>query len=114
MIKRDFTNQYGYVCPTENEAIRNADRKPDPPRKPSPGVMHEEEIKAMDRHRKAQSLAAFMAEPAKAETDEYKQGLKRARAMKATIEAMASIAGYECRVTLKDKSTGKVYEHDEL
>jgi hypothetical protein len=55
-----------------------------------------------------------MAEPAKTETDEYKQGLKRARAMKATIAAMASIAGYECRVTLKDKSTGKVYEHDEL
>ena len=114
MIKRDFTNQYGYVCPTENEAIRNADRKPDPPRKPSPGVMREEDIKAMDKHRKAQSMVDFVA--GKPEDDEYKQGLKRARALKATIVAMASIAGYECvmRFALKDKSTGKVYEHDEL
>ena len=24
MIKRDYTNQYGIVCPTENEAIYNA------------------------------------------------------------------------------------------
>ena len=112
MIRRDITNQFGYICPTENEAIRNADRKPDPPRKRSPSVMREEDIKAMDKHRKAQSMVDFVA--GKPEDEEYKQGLKRARAMKATIAAMASIAGYECRVTLKDKSTGKVYEHDEL
>jgi hypothetical protein len=113
-VTRDNVNQHGYACPTEAQAIYNADRKPDPPRKRSPSVMYEEDIKAMDKHRKAQSLAALMEEPAKAETDEYKQELKRARAMKATIAAMATIAGYECRVTLKDKSTGKVYEHDEL
>ena len=112
MTRRDYTNQYGYVCPTENEAIRNADRKPEPPRKRSPSVLREEDIKAMDKHRKAQSMVDFVA--GKPEDEEYKQGLKRARAMKATIAAMASIAGYECRVTLKDKSTGKVYEHDEL
>ena len=25
-MRRDFTNQHGYFCPTENEAIRNADK----------------------------------------------------------------------------------------
>lgn len=111
-MTRDNVNQHGYACPTEAQAIYNADRKPEPPRKRSPSVMREEDIKAMDKHRKAQSMVDFVA--GKPEDEEYKQGLKRAWAMKATIAAMASIEGYECRVTLKDKSTGKVYEHDEL
>jgi hypothetical protein len=111
-VTRDNVNQHGYACPTEAQAIYNADRKPDPPRKRSPSVMYEEDIKAMDKPRKAQSLAAFM----EAEPEEYKQGLKRARALRATIVAMAGLAGYECmmRFTLRDKSTGKIYGHEEL
>ena len=112
MTRRDYTNQHGYACPTEAQAIYNADRKPDPPRKRSPSVMYEEDIKAMDKPRKAQSLAAFM----EAEPEEYKQGLKRARALKVAILTIAGLADYECvmRFALKDKRTGKVYEHDEL
>lgn len=111
-MTRDNVNQHGYACPTEAQAIYNADRKPEPPRKRSPSVMYEEDIKAMDKPRKAQSLAAFM----EAEPEEYKQGLKRARALRATIVAMAGLAGYECmmRFTLKDKHTGKIYGHEEL
>lgn len=114
MTRRDYTNQHGYICPTENEAIRNADRKPDPPRKRSPSVMREEDIKAMDKHRKAQSMVDFVA--GKPEAEEYKQGLKRARALKVAILTIAGLADYECvmRFALKDKRTGKVYEHDEL
>ena len=112
MTRRDYTNQHGYACPTEAQAIYNADRKPEPPRKRSPSVMREEDIKAMDKHRKAQSMVDFVA----ALPEEYKQGLKRARALKATIVAMASLAGYECvmQFALKDKDTGKIYGHEEL
>lgn len=114
MIKRDYTNQFGYVCPTENEAIRNADRKPEPPRKPSPGVMREEDIKAMDKHRKAQSMVEFVT-AVKTEPKDAKS-LKRARALKTAMVMMASCAEFECvmQFRLKDKRTGKVYEHDEL
>ena len=114
MTRRDYTNQYGYVCPTENEAIRNADAKPERERKPSHGVMREDDIAAMDKKRKAQSMVDFVA--GKPEAEEYKQGLKRARALKAAILTIAGLADYECvmRFALKDKRTGKVYEHDEL
>lgn len=121
MIKRDYTNQFGYVCPTENAAIRNADRKPDPPRKASPTVIREGAIKKMDKHRKAQSMMDFVTAPEKpvkteAERTEYKQGLKRARALKTTMLTIAGLADYECmmKFALKDKKTGKVYEDGEL
>ena len=56
MTRRDYTNQHGYACPTEAQAIYNADRKPDPPRKRSPSVMYEEDIKAMDKPRPEPSV----------------------------------------------------------
>ena len=77
-MTRDNVNQHGYACPTEAQAIYNADRKPEPPRKRSPSVMYEEDIKAMDKPRKAQSLAAFM----EAEPEEYKQGAKTGTGVK--------------------------------
>ena len=56
--------------------------------------------------------------PAKteAEREEYKQGLKRARALKTTILTIAGLADYECamKFVLKDKRTGKVYEDGDL
>ena len=110
MIRRDYTNQFGYVCPTENEAIRNADRKPEPPRKPSRGVMREEDIAAMDRKRKAQDMVTFVT------AEEEKPGLKRARALKMAMVTVAACADFECvmRFRLRDKRTGEVYEHGEL
>lgn len=48
-IRRDYTNGSGYICPAENEAIRNLDRPKEKPVTPRPykNVLREQEIKWM-------------------------------------------------------------------
>ena len=46
MVRRDYTNAEGYICPTENEAVRNVDRGytaayTEPIRKPKTQTMRE-------------------------------------------------------------------------
>lgn len=50
-IRRDYTNGSGYICPAENEAIRNLDRPKEKPVTPRPykNVLREQEIKRMDK-----------------------------------------------------------------
>lgn len=44
MVRRDRTNQFGYVCPTENAAVWNADH-PKKKTVPKTRVLREEDIK---------------------------------------------------------------------
>ena len=63
-MRRDYTNQYGYICPTENSAIYFADRKPQPSRPKHSGVLREGAIKQMDEGRDMRkSMAAYFEDP---------------------------------------------------
>ena len=50
-MRRDYTKQYGYICPTENSAVYFADRKPQPSRPKHSGVLREGALKQMDEGR---------------------------------------------------------------
>ena len=73
MVRRDITNAQGYICPTENQAVYNADHPHrDPPAKPKP---------------RTQVLREKQAPPPPKPKDE---NLKRARQM---YSALCCIAG---------------------
>ena len=52
MIRRDYTNEYGYFCPTENTAIYLADREPQPKPQRHSGVLTERDVAQMDASQK--------------------------------------------------------------
>ena len=63
-MRRDYTNQYGYICPTENSAVYFADRKPQPSRPKHSGVLRDGALKQMDEGRDMRkSMAAYFEDP---------------------------------------------------
>ncbi|MBQ6233558.1 MAG: hypothetical protein IJJ80_08635 [Clostridia bacterium] len=88
--RRDRTNQFGYVCPTENQAIWNADH---PKKTERTRVLSEDQIKRQgiqktEARKQLDSFSAFL--DTKAEPD---RKLKRMRNVYITIAHVCSLAG---------------------
>ena len=75
MVRRDYTNAEGYICPTENEAVRNVDRG------------YTAAYTAPIRKPKTQTMRAKVPTPPQKPKDE---NLKRARQL---YSALCCIAG---------------------
>lgn len=107
-IRRDYTNGSGYICPAENEAIRNLDRPKEKPVTPRPykNVLREQDIKRMERPTPMQALAQIAARDAQEAKDA--ENLKKARQL--TIAQMVdfSVTGIE----LKPKGSPDTYYKD--
>ena len=121
-IRRDYTNQFGYFCPTENAAIYEADKPIQKPRqikpRPSVGVLREDEIARMDKEKKdtKSSLIDYFNQVEKVEVPEKPdQGLKIARSLKVIFNAIAALQKYKIKdCVLVDKATQKEYKWGDL
>lgn len=62
-IRRDYTNGSSYICPAENEAIRNLDRPKGKPVTPRPykNVLREQEAEALKKARALWNALAGIA-----------------------------------------------------
>lgn len=106
-IRRDYTNGSGYICPAENEAIRNLDRPKGKPVTPRPykNVLREQEIKRMERPTPMQALAQIVEQEAEA--------LKKARALWNALAGIAAVMDYSITaIELKPKGGTNRYYKD--
>ena len=90
-MRRDITNQQGYICPTENEAIKNATKKKNP------------------QNRK--TLVLKQKGPAQTPPKQTDENLKKARQL---YSALCCIAGMmDCtieEITIKAKGDSDRYK----
>lgn len=122
MARRDYTNQFGYYCPTENSAIYEADKPVQKPRqikqRHSVGVLREDEIARMDKKKKdaKSSLIDYFSQAEKVEVPEMPdQGLKIARSLKTIFCNIASLQRFKVMdCILVDKATQKEYKWGDL
>ncbi len=111
-IRRDRTNQFGYVCPTENQAIWNADH---PQKKKRTRVLTEDQIKSQgiqktEARKQLDSFSAFL--DTKTEPDKK---LKRMRNVYITIAHVCSLAGVKIDgLSLHFTGETKIFTEEEL
>ena len=114
-IRRDRTNQYGYVCPTENAAVWNADHLPRETKPERTRVLSEDQIKRQgiqktEARKQLDSFSAFLDE--KAEPD---LRLKRMRNVYITIAHVCSLAGVRIDgLSLHFTGETKIFTEEEL
>jgi len=110
--RRERTNQYGYVCPTENAAIWNADH---PQKRERTRVLTEDQIKSQgiqktEARKQLDSFSAFL--DTKTEPDKR---LKRMRNVYITIAHVCSLAGVKIDgLRLHFSGETKVYTEEDL
>ena len=100
-MRRDFTNQHGYFCPTENMAIKNVN-----------SIVNElAEIKAIEKERKLKSTVYKKKGPAQTPPKQSDENLKKARQL---FSALCCIAGMmDCTIediTIKAKGDSDRYK----
>lgn len=112
-IRRDYTNGSGYICPAENEAIRNLDRPKEKPVTPRPykNVLREQEIKRMDKPTPMQALAQIAAQDAQEAKDA--ENLKKARQLMNVLATIAQMVDFcVTGIELKPKGSPVRYYRD--
>ena len=112
-MRRDYTNQYGYFCPTENEAIYSVDREIRPKR--HNGVLREEDIEKLDENRqKRKSITEYFDSlPEQKAVDD--PNIKTARQVKAIISKVLSLAGFSLKdMVIVHRESEKEYKREEL
>lgn len=112
-IRRDYTNGSGYICPAENEAIRNLDRPKEKPVTPRPykNVLREQEIKRMDKPTPMQALAQIAAQDAQEAKDA--ENLKKARQLMNVLATIAQMVDFcVTGIELKPKGSPDTYYKD--
>lgn len=116
-IRRDYTNGSGYICPAENEAIRNLDRPKEKPVTPRPykNVLREQEIKRMDKPTPMQDLAQIAARGAQdAQEAKDAENLKKARQLMNVLTTIAQMVDFSVTgIELKPKGSPVRYYRDE-
>ena len=100
-MRRDFTNQSGYFCPTENKAIKNTN-----------SIIDElAEIKAIQKEQKRRSTVYKKKGPAQTPPKQSDENLKKARQL---FSALCCIAGMmDCTIediTIKAKGDSDRYK----
>jgi len=102
-MRRDFTNQHGYFCPTENMAIKNTN-----------SIINElAEIKAIEKQRKPKSTVYKKKTkgPSQTPPKQSDENLKKARQL---FSALCCIAGMmDCTIediTIKAKGDSDRYK----
>lgn len=115
-IRRDYTNGSGYICPAENEAIRNLDRPKEKPVTPRPykNVLREQEIKRMERPTPMQTLAQIAARGAQdAQEAKDAENLKKARQLMNVLTTIAQMVDFSVTgIELKPKGGTNRYYKD--
>lgn len=115
-IRRDYTNGSGYICPAENEAIRNLDKPKEKPVTPRPykTVLREQDIKRMERPTPMQALAYIAARDAQdAQEAKDAENLKKARQLLNVITTIAQLADFSVTaVELRPKGSPDTYYKD--
>ena len=115
--RRDRTNQFGYVCPTENEAVWNADHSHHPKKRDGIRVLTDEQIRHQgiqktEVRKQLDSFSAFLDTPADPEADKR---MKRMRNVYITIAHVCSLAGVKIdSIRLHFPGETKVYTKEEL
>lgn len=112
-IRRDYTNGSGYICPAENEAIRNLDRPKEKPVTPRPykNVLREQDIKRMERPTPMQALAQIAARDAQEAKDA--ENLKKARQLMNVLTTIAQMVDFSVTgIELKPKGSPDTYYKD--
>ena len=112
-IRRDYTNGSGYICPAENEAIRNLDRPKEKPVTPRQykNVLREQEIKRMDKPTPVQALAQIAAQDAQEAKDA--ENLKKARQLMNVLTTIAQMVDFSVTgIELKPKGSPDTYYKD--
>ncbi len=112
-IRRDYTNGSGYICPAENEAIRNLDRPKEKPVTPRPykNVLREQDIKRMERPTPIQALAQIAARDAQEAKDA--ENLKKARQLMNVLTTIAQMVDFSVTgIELKPKGSPDTYYKD--
>lgn len=112
-IRRDYTNGSGYICPAENEAIRNLDRPKEKPVAPRPykNVLREQDIKRMERPTPMQALAQIAARDAQEAKDA--ENLKKARQLMNVLTTIAQMVDFSVTgIELKPKGSPDTYYKD--
>ena len=106
MIRRDYTNEYGYFCPTENTAIYLADREPQPKPQRHSGVLTERDMAQMDAPRKVRFENPPQKKPVQKDAN-----LKRARHLYAAICSIAAMMDMSIDdITIKVKGDSGRYK----
>ena len=100
-MRRDITNQHGYICPTENMAIKNINN-----------IVNElAEIKAIEKEQKRRSTVYKKKGPAQTPPKQSDENLKKARQL---FSALCCIAGMmDCTIegiTIKAKGDSDRYK----
>lgn len=111
--RRDYTNGSGYICPAENEAIRNLDRPKEKPVTPRPykNVLREQDIKRMERPTPMQALAQIAARDAQEAKDA--ENLKKARQLMNVLTTIAQMVDFSVTgIELKPKGSPDTYYKD--
>lgn len=106
-IRRDYTNGSGYICPTENAAIREMDKPAERAitAKPYKTVMREGALKKLDRPTPMQALTQI----AERETET----LKKARALWNALAGIAAVMDYSITaIELRPKGSSDRYYKD--
>lgn len=112
-IRRDYTNGSGYICPAENEAIRNLDRPKEKPVTPRPykNVLREQDIKRMERPTPMQALAQIAARDAQEAKDA--ENLKKARQLMNVLTTIAQMVDFSVTgIEIKPKGSPDTYYKD--
>lgn len=112
-IRRDYTNGSGYICPAENEAIRNLDRPKEKPVTPRPykNVLREQDIKRMERPTPMQALVQIAARDAQEAKDA--ENLKKARQLMNVLTTIAQMVDFSVTgIELKPKGSPDTYYKD--
>ena len=95
MVRRDYTNAEGYICPTENAAVRNVDRG------------YTAAYTAPIRKLKTQTMRAKVPTPPQKPKDE---NLKRARQFFCVLTSIAGMMDFTIAdITLKCKGDPSRY-----
>lgn len=115
-IRRDYTNGSGYICPAENEAIRNLDKPKEKPVTPRPykTVLREQDIKRMERPTPMQALAYIAARDAQdAQEAKDAENLKKARQLMNVLTTIAQMVDFSVTgIELKPKGSPDTYYKD--
>lgn len=114
-IRRDYTNEQGYVCPTENTAVRNLDKPPERPvqTRPYSMTMREEALKKLDRQTPMQRLAQIAEQEERAAKQEAEQ-LKKARQLWTALTGIAAMLDFSItKLEMKAKGSPARYYKDE-
>lgn len=106
-IRRDYTNGSGYVCPTENKAVRNLDTPPERAMtvRPYKTVLREADCRRLDRKTPMQQLAEIAAQDGR-----DNEQLKKVRQLWAALASIAQMLDFSIvSIEIKAKGGGGRY-----